>query len=136
VGERYKEVTDQVIHYALGRWGKEGASSMDPNVKDKILSRARAKELAGREPPEASIKEVRLKLGGAGVSDEELLLRWLLNSEEIDAMRAAGPAKEYLSVRQPLVALIEELTKRTDCNRIQVQKPGLSITLERKGSMQ
>ena len=136
VGERYKEVTDQVIHYALGRWGKEGASSMNPNVKDKILSRARAKELADREPPEASIKEVRLKLGGAGVSDEELLLRWLLNSEEVDAMRAAGPAKEYLSVRQPLVALIEELTKRTDCNRIQVQKPGLSITLERKGSMQ
>ncbi len=51
-------------------------------------------------------------------------------------MRAAGPAKEYLSVRQPLVTLIEELTKRTDYNRIQVQKPGLSVILERRGSMQ
>ena len=37
VGERYKEVTDQVILYALGRWGREGSDSMDPGVKDRIL---------------------------------------------------------------------------------------------------
>ncbi|MFQ5683003.1 MAG: hypothetical protein ACE5HC_06995 [Candidatus Binatia bacterium] len=133
VGERYKEVTDQVIHYALGRWGKEGGSSMDPNVKDKVLNRPRARELASRGPSELSLREVRRKLGGRGVSDEELLLRWLLSKEEIDTMRAAGPPKEYLSATQPLVTLIEELTKRTDCNRIQVQKPGLSLTLERRG---
>ena len=37
VGERYKEVTDQSIQYALGYWGREGAEYMDPEVKDKIL---------------------------------------------------------------------------------------------------
>ena len=30
VGERYKEVTDQIIQYALGYWGKEGAELMAP----------------------------------------------------------------------------------------------------------
>jgi oxaloacetate decarboxylase alpha subunit len=47
VGERYKEVTDQVIQYALGLWGKEAPELIDPNVKDKILSRGRAKEWQG-----------------------------------------------------------------------------------------
>jgi len=129
VGERYKEVTDQVIQYALGLWGKEGSDSMDANVKDKILSRSRAKELAKWEPPEPSIEEVRRKMGRRGVSDDELLLRWLLHKEEIEAMRAAGPPKEYLSARHPLVTLVEELTKRKDYSQIQVRKPGFSLTL-------
>ncbi len=129
VGERYREVTDQVIQYALGLWGKEGSDSMDANVKDKILSRPRAKELAKWEPPEPSIEEVRRKMGGRGVSDDELLLRWLLHKEEIEAMRAAGPPREYLSARHPLVTLVEELTKRKGYSQIQVRKPGFSLTL-------
>jgi len=133
VGERYKQVTDQVIQYALGLWGKEGSTSMDPNVKDKILSRPRAKELAKWEPPEPSIGEVRRKMGGRDVSDDELLLRWLLHKEEIEAMRAAGPPKEYLSARHPLVTLVEELTKRKDYSQIQVRKPGFSLTLGKTG---
>ena len=136
VGERYREVTDQVIQYALGFHGKEGSSSMDRNVKDKILSRARAKELARRKPPEPSIQEVRRKLGGRGVSDEELLLRWMLSRDEIEAMRAAGPPKEYHSARHPVITLIEELTKRTDCSQIRVQKEGISLTLEKRSRLQ
>lgn len=131
VGERYKEVTDQTIQYALGLWGEEGASSMDPGVKDKILNRSRARELAKWVPPEPSLQEVRNKIGGADVSDDELLLRWLLHKEEIDAMRAAGPPKEYSSARHPLIALIEELSARADLNEIRVEKPGLSLKLVR-----
>ena len=40
VGERYKEVTDQVIKFALGHAGAEGARDMAANVKDKILDRS------------------------------------------------------------------------------------------------
>lgn len=133
IGERYKEVTDQVIKYALGHAGKEGSASMDPNVKDKILNRPRAKELARWEPYEPSLQEMRRKLGGAGVSDEELLLRWLLTQDEIESMRAAGPAKAYPSAAQPLVAWIEDLVKRSDYRQIRIRKPGLSLTLERSG---
>ncbi|MEE8510553.1 MAG: hypothetical protein V3S57_05905 [candidate division NC10 bacterium] len=135
-GERYKEVTDQVIHYTLGRWGKEAGSSMDPNVKDRILSRPRAKELARQEPPELSIEDVRRKLGGPGVSDEELLLRWVVRKEEIEVMRAAPPPKEYFTHKRSLITLMEEMSKRTDRNQIQVQRHGISLTLKRGSGQQ
>ena len=131
VGERYKEVTDQVIQYALGLWGEEGGSSMDPDVKDKIMNRPRARELAKWVPPEPSLQEVRRKIGGRGVSDDELLLRWLLHQEEIDVMRAAGPPKEYSTLIHPLVTLIQELVLRADCNQIHMEKPGFTLTLEK-----
>src|SRR5437764_7322751 len=65
VGERYKEVTDQVIRYALGHAGAEGARDMDPNVKEKILDRPRAKEWAKWQPDEPTADEMRRDLGGA-----------------------------------------------------------------------
>src|SRR5207302_4956244 len=58
VGERYKEVTDQVIKFALGHAGAEGARDMDPNVKDKILDRPRAKEWAKWQPDEPSADDM------------------------------------------------------------------------------
>lgn len=132
LGERYKEVTDQVIQYALGVWGKEGAASMDSNVKDRILGRPRARELAQWEYPHTSVRELRRKLGGPGVSDDELLLRFFTGKEEVAAMRAAGPPKEYLSARHPLVTLIGELAKRSDCRQIYIDKGGLSLRLEKR----
>jgi oxaloacetate decarboxylase alpha subunit len=133
-GERYKQVTDQVINYALGIWGEEGARDMDPEVKDKILDRPRARELAKWTPPEPSLHEVRQKIGGPGVSDEELLLRWLLHEEEIAAMRAAGPIKEYVTAIHPLIALIEEMAQRGDLSKIHVEKTDFSLTLEKRGN--
>jgi len=131
VGERYKEVTDQVIQYALGLWGKEGAASMDPDVKGKILGRPRARELAKRKPPRASARELRKKLGGPGVSDEELLLRFFTGKDDVEAMRAAGPARKYLSAKHPLVTLLGELTRRNDCRQIFIRKGDLSLRLEK-----
>ena len=84
VGERYKEVTDQIIQYALGYWGREGAELMEPAVKAKIFDRPRAKEWAQRQPPEPTVQELRKKMNAEGVSDEEFLLRWNLNIDEIE----------------------------------------------------
>jgi oxaloacetate decarboxylase alpha subunit len=131
-GERYKQVTDQVIQYALGLWGQEGASLMEPNVKDKILSRPRANEWVGWQLPDPSLQEVRRQYGGAGVSDEELALRVLAGEEPVKAMLAAGPRREYLNARLPLIRLIEELTRQKDCHQIYVRKPGFSLALEKR----
>ena len=38
LGERYKEVTDQVIQYALGFWGEAERASINPDIRDRILS--------------------------------------------------------------------------------------------------
>src|SRR5438309_2286756 len=131
VGERYKEVTDQVIQYALGLWGKEGAELMAPEVKAEIMDRPRAKEWAAWQLPEPSVAELRKKMNAENVSDEEFLLRWNLNIEEIDAMRAAGAPKEYLTSRQPLVNLLDALSKRKDYRQIVIQKGDMLVSLNR-----
>jgi oxaloacetate decarboxylase (Na+ extruding) subunit alpha len=131
VGERYKEVTDQIIQYALGYWGQEGAELMEPAVKAKILDRPRAKEWAQRQPPEPTVQELRKKMNAEGISDEEFLLRWNLNIDEIETMRAAGAPKEYITARQPLVNLIDALSKRNDYRQIVIQKGATVISLQK-----
>ncbi|HZD40730.1 MAG TPA: hypothetical protein VE131_08425 [Terriglobales bacterium] len=132
LGERYREVTDEVIQFALGRWGDEQSASMDRNVKDRILDRSRARELSGRTPPEPTLKEVRERVDGVGVSDDEFLLRCFLRPEEIATMRAAGPPEDYLTVKNPLTALIRQLTARSSSRFIRIQRPGFSLTLHRQ----
>src|ERR671914_851127 len=132
VGERYKEVTDQVIKFALGHAGAEGARDMDPNVQDKILDRPRAKEWAKWQPDDPNPSEMRRRLNAEGTSDEELLLRWIVGKEDIDAMRANPRPLEYFNPEQPLVNLLQELSKRAKHRQIYVQTPGFSVTLERR----
>jgi oxaloacetate decarboxylase (Na+ extruding) subunit alpha len=130
-GERYKEVTDQAIQYALGYWGKEAPTVMDPTVKDKILSRARAKDWANWSVPDLSLAEVRRKVGGKNVGDEELILRVIAGAPAVDAMLAAGAPKDYSGATQPLVRLIGELVKRKDCSRVFIETKGLTLRLEK-----
>ena len=132
VGERYKEVTDQTIYYALGRWGgQEAVDAMDPEVRAKILDRPRARELAADEPEELTLAQVREQYGGPGIDDDELLLRTDVLPQEIDAMKRAGPFKRYdhLDADQPLVELVRELTTRPRRAFVQVQKGETTITL-------
>lgn len=131
-GERYKEVTDQSIQYALGYWGKEAPTVMDPNVKDRILNRPRAKEWQNWSAPDLSLKEVRQKFGSPGVSDEELVLRVIAGEAAVKAMLAAGAPQEYVSTTQPLIKLIGELTKSRDCNQVYVRKGELALRLEKR----
>jgi oxaloacetate decarboxylase alpha subunit len=132
VGERYKEVTDQAIQYALGYWGKEALTVMDPDVRAKILSRPRAKEWEGWTVPEPSLEEVRRKFGGTGVSDEELVLRVIAGESAVKSMLAAGAPKEYLNASQPLVTLVGELTKQKYCRQVYIKKNGFLLRLEKR----
>ncbi|MBI2532396.1 MAG: hypothetical protein HYW03_09315 [Deltaproteobacteria bacterium] len=134
-GERYAQVTDQVIQYAMGLWGEEAASEVAPNVKDKILNRPRAKEFAGWQPPQPSLEEMRSKLGGPSLGDDELLMRYVAGNEDVDAMRAAGAPQQYSDTSNPLLTLVQELSQRKDCSQIYVQKDGLSLTLEKRAGL-
>jgi oxaloacetate decarboxylase (Na+ extruding) subunit alpha len=131
-GERYKEVTDQSIEYAMGIWGKEGALYMDANAKHKILNRPRAREIAERPHPTDSLEELRRKYGGAGSSDEEVLLRFFSSKEDVEKMKAAGPARKYTSDGNPLLSLVEELTKRPRQNSIYIRRGNLALRLEKR----
>ena len=60
------------------------------------------------------------------------MLRWLLNTEEIAAMRAAPAITEYKLAGHPLVSLVAALAQRNDINHIEVEKSGVSVTLDRR----
>ena len=133
VGERYKEVTDQAIRYCLGHFGEEAVTAMDQEVRAKILDRPRAREIMAQiARASRRIADMRRSLDGEGISDEELLLRWLLTREDIAEMRKTGEAKPYVTARHPLVSLMAELMKNANGNLIQISKPGFALKLERK----
>ena len=114
----------------MGAWGEEECSSMDPDVRDRILDRPRAKELAGWQPPDTSVKELREKIGGPSVSDDELLLRYFTSEEDVRAMQQA-PARPRNGTSN-LVGLIKSLTERADTKQIFIRRPDLSVRLGRQ----
>ena len=65
------------------------------------------------------------------MSDEELLLRWLLSEDEIARMRAAAPPQAYVSTTSPVVAMVEQLARKTDLGHVRVTKGDVSVTLNR-----
>jgi oxaloacetate decarboxylase alpha subunit len=123
-----------VIQYALGIWGKEGAELMDPQVKDKILSRPRAQEWTHWEQPQPSLHEIRQRFG-ANIADEELILRFFAGNDSVNALSNDGIQRDYLDGCQPLVKLIEQLSKRKDSNQIYIKRPGFSVRLEKRAGI-
>jgi oxaloacetate decarboxylase alpha subunit len=125
--ERYGNVSDQVIRYVLGKFGRPTAP-IDASVKDRILSRSRAKELAG-EPPPLPPEELRKRFK-PGISDDEFLLRAAMPAEEVDAMLAAGPSKQHYNPdMQPIFKLLRELQKRPAAADIVIEKPDFRLEL-------
>jgi len=129
---RYKTVTDEVIKYALGRYG-ELAAPVDKDVIDRIRKLPRAKELEHWEPPQPSIEDLR-KDFAADISDEEFLLRLLSsNQQSVDEILDAGPIQidsEYRVEDKPELILIHELLRRTNGPAyIQIQKGDFSLAI-------
>ncbi len=132
VGDRYKEVTDEVLLYALGFWGDEEAESIETNIKDRLLASPRAKELAGLKPPEMSLKNFRHKFGGAGASDDDKLLNFFAGEDAVAAMKAAGAPKDYVISSTPLVTLIEQIAKRKGHVQVYIKRNGVTLRLARR----
>jgi oxaloacetate decarboxylase alpha subunit len=129
--ERYANVSDQVIRYVLGRFGRPTAP-VDPDVADRILSRPRARELMAEPPPPAPA-ELRRRFP-AGISDEEFLLRATMPAGEVDAMLAAGPARRHYNPDlKPVLDLLAGLAARPAASRgvsgFVVDKPGFRLEL-------
>lgn len=132
-GARYEQVSDETIYYALGHFGQEATEAMDPNVKDKILNRKRAKELAQLEFPELSVQEVRQKYGES-LTDEELILRAFVDEKAVEvARRPSAIINMGLSVRQPIVELVSRLLQMKDKRYVSVQQ-GTDFSLVMKKS--
>ncbi|MGH8246281.1 MAG: biotin carboxyl carrier protein, partial [Gammaproteobacteria bacterium] len=129
--ERYGQVSDQVIRYVLGSFGRPTAP-VDRNVMDTILSRPRAKEIMA-EPPPLPPSELRKRFK-PGISDEEFLLRSVMPAEQVDAMIAAGPAKRHYNPdTRPLLKLLKEIGSRPMASDLVFEKPGFKLQLRGNG---
>ena len=82
-GERYKQVSDEVVDMLMGDWGP-----MPGPVSSALLERAHDSPRARNRHQEAgapSLDELRSRFG-RGISDEDLLLRALMPAEQVGAM--------------------------------------------------
>jgi len=131
VGERYREVPDEVIQLALGFWGKEPVTDMDQEVRAKILDRRRAAEWARWEQPQPSLAEIRREYG-EHISDEEIVLRFYAGDDGLKVMGKSSSPEEYLSTRHPVVELVDRLVQKKDLKHIFVQNGELSISLRKE----
>jgi oxaloacetate decarboxylase alpha subunit len=130
--ERYAVIPDEVIRYAIGRFGKPNVP-IAPEVMSRIESLPRTRELR-IEPSMAAVAELRKRLG-AGLSDEELLLRATMPAGQVDAMIAAGPAaRQYDPQAKPVMALLRKLTAREDLTEVSLEKAGFRLELRRSSA--
>jgi oxaloacetate decarboxylase alpha subunit len=125
--ERYANVSDQTIRYVLGSFGRPTAP-IDAAVRDRIMERPRARQLAD-EPPPLPPEELRRRFS-PNLCDEELLLRATMPPEHVDAMIAAGPAPRRRNPElQPLLALLRGLRERPPLERLVLERPGFRLEL-------
>jgi oxaloacetate decarboxylase alpha subunit len=133
LGERYKIVPDEVVQYALGHYGPL-MQPVQPDVLDRVLGVPRAAELAKWERPQPSLAKIREQLG-AHLSDEELLLRFLVSHEDVDAMLAAGPYQppDPRTAASEIVASVKDLVNAPgSLRRISLSRPGLTLDVRRR----
>lgn len=126
--ERYEVIPDEVIRYALGRFGRPNVP-IAAGVMDRIESLPRTQELR-KEPDMPPVRELRERIGPA-LCDEEFLLRATMPDGQVDAMKAAGPAvRTYDPEMAPVKSLIRKLAARRDIAYISVDKPGFRLELK------
>lgn len=131
--KRWSLIPDETIQYAMGHYGPLPAA-IDPDVYDKIVSSPRAAQFRNWERPQPTLTEIRNRFS-AGMSDEELLLRFMCADEEVDAMLAAGPIRT--DPRRVSSAIIDNLSdllaEKKRATSFSVATPDYSLRVRRNG---
>jgi oxaloacetate decarboxylase alpha subunit len=116
-GERWRSVSDETVRYFLGHYG-EPPAPVDPVIADRVLARPQAAKLGDLQP--LSLEGARERFGRR-ISEEELLLRLTMPTQQVDAMIAARDGSDGAGARplaaarpgrSPIVTLLRELQRR------------------------
>jgi pyruvate/oxaloacetate carboxyltransferase len=94
-GERYKNITDETIKYALNYYG-EPVVPIDQQLMDRIMSLPKTRDFMHWQPPNFTkpVEELRQEIGPQ-LSDDELLLKILIPgkpAQQSAQKKAAAPA--------------------------------------------
>jgi oxaloacetate decarboxylase (Na+ extruding) subunit alpha len=93
---RWSRMPDEILRYVLGHFGTP-PGDIDAEVRQRAADSPRTKEL-DKPQPEPTLEQVRSTVTstlGRDVSDDEVLLRTVLPSDQLDRMQAAGPAPAW-----------------------------------------
>jgi oxaloacetate decarboxylase (Na+ extruding) subunit alpha len=131
--KRYAQVSDQVIRYVMGKFGKP-TRPVDKPVEAAILDRPRAKEIMAEDDFPA-LADLR-KTFGTMMDDEEFLLRTVMPGDQVDAMLGAGRSRAtYTPEAAPLLSLLKQLAARPAARDIMIERAGMRIALHAGASL-
>jgi oxaloacetate decarboxylase alpha subunit len=130
-GERYQTIPDENLMYLAGHYGRP-PGTLDPELLDRAFSSERGRAMQDWQPPQPSIEEIR-KQYGARLSDEELLLRYLIPGPDVDAMYAARQAiKPIYPIGGPQrLGWIRDLLNSSAARTVTARHEGVTISLSR-----
>lgn len=125
--ERYAVIPDEVIRYALGRFGRPNIP-IAAAVMERIEALPRTRELRA-EAAMGPLAELRARLGPE-LSDEEFLLRATMPATQVDAMRAAGPAaRHYDPESKPVMDLLRRVLRLRNVAELSVVRRDFRLEL-------
>jgi oxaloacetate decarboxylase alpha subunit len=86
-GERYLTIPDENLMFLAGHYGPP-PGELDAELLDRAFSSDRGRVVRDTPPAQPSLREIRDQYG-PGLTDEELLLRYLIPGPDVDRMYAA-----------------------------------------------
>jgi oxaloacetate decarboxylase alpha subunit len=130
-GERYATIPDENLMFLAG-WYGHAPGEIDPEVLDRATLTDRGRHIMGNEPPQPSLAEIRREYG-AHLSDEELLLRYLIPGPDVDAMYAAArPIEPILPIGgRDGLGWLGDVLRRSSGRSISATSGGVSVALRR-----
>jgi oxaloacetate decarboxylase alpha subunit len=128
-GERYATIPDENLMYLAGWYGTP-PGEVDAELLDRASRTDRGRTImATPHAPQPSLAEIRAEYG-EHLSDEELLLRYLIPGTDVDAMYAAGNPIEPI---HPVggVSWLKDLMTTTAGRTVSATRGGVSVSLRR-----
>jgi oxaloacetate decarboxylase alpha subunit len=135
-GGRWAHVADEVIRYVQGEFGTPALPIAD-EVRERVagLSRAReiARERASQDDGSGTLADLRRRLGRR-VSDEELLLRAVMPSDQVDGMRRRPVTVARSGLGRELRDMLRVASRRRDLTLMELRRPGCRVVVRRERS--
>jgi len=130
-GERYLTVPDENLMYLAGHYGPP-PGEVDQELLDRAFSTPRGKVVLDSTPPQPSLKEIRRQYG-EHLSDEELLLRYLIPGPDVDAMyEAALPIEPIYPLGGPHgLSWVRDVMESSSARSVTATRGPVTVALRR-----
>jgi oxaloacetate decarboxylase alpha subunit len=130
-GERYLTIPDENLMFLAGHYGPP-PGPLDQGLLDRAFSTDRGKRMREWSPPQPSLREIRAEYGER-LSDEELLLRYLIPQPDVDAMYAARAPIEpvYPLGGSDGLHWIRDVIMRSSARTVRASHRGITVDLRR-----